>query len=311
MILPPLARIRLRLTAPLGTRLVSGTLFGHVCWALREAEGAASLQGWLAAQDTAPTIFSDGFPEGLLPRPLLAPPPPRIPQGQADADAAKARARRPWIRAADLAALRLRLDPVFLADKLVDAPWHGAGAVDAVRVAHGPVDASTGRGRDAAGFVVEEDWSFKIAPWRDVYVRSVETPARLAALLGAVGETGYGRSASWGRGRFVVDSIVPAPELDGPDGARWLSLSHGTIDAAMRDARYRLVTHSGRLGAAASGDGTRPWKHAILLAEPGATFAATGAGPFGTLLAGVHPGAEAVRHDARHVAIRYGEIVHP
>jgi CRISPR-associated protein Csm4 len=311
VILPPLARIRLRLTAPLGTPLLSGTLFGHVCWALREAEGAASLQAWLAAQDDAPTILSDGFPEGLLPRPLLAPPPPRIPQGQADADAAKARGRRPWIRATDLAALRLRLDPVFLADKLVDAPWHDDDAVAAVRVAHGPVDSASGRGRDAARFVVEEDWSFGRAPLRDVYVRSVEAPTRLAALLSAVGETGYGRSASWGRGRFVVDAIDAVPELDGAEGTRWLSLSHGTIDAPMRDARYRLTTHSGRLGAAASGDGTRPWKHAILLAAPGATFAATGNGPFGTLLAGVHPGAEAVRHDARHVAIRYAEVVHP
>lgn len=309
MALPPLARLRLRLQAPLATPLVSGMLFGQVCWAIRASAGEAALEAWLAAQDEAPTVFSDAFPEGLLPRPLLAPPPPRMPQGQADADSAAARARRPWIRAAEFAALRSRLDPVFLPDKLVDAPWQ-ADAV-AARVAHGPVDPQAGHGRDAHGFVDEEDWSFRVAPLRDVYVRSVEPPARLAALVGAVGADGHGRRASWGRGRFVVETIEPAPELDGADGSRWMSLSHGTIDATMREPRYALATHAGKLGAAASGDGKRPWKHALLLARPGATFAAAGEGPFGALLAGVHPGDARVRHDARHVALRYTEVVHP
>ena len=309
MALPPLARIRLRLQAPLGTPIVSGTLFGQVCWAIRAAEGEAALEAWLAAQGEAPTIFSDAFPEGMLPRPLLAPPPPRMPQGQADADAAAARARRPWIRAAEFAALRLRLDPVFLADKLVDAPWDADAT--SVRLRHGCVDSLTGRAGAADGFAEAADCSFQVAPLRDVYVRSAETPARLAALVGAVGTDGYGRHASWGRGRFVVETIEPAPELDGADGPRWLSLSHGTIDAAMREPRYRLSTHAGRLGAAASGGGLRPWKHALLLAAPGATFAATGDGPFGALLAGVHPGDPRVRHDARHVAIRYAEVGHP
>jgi CRISPR-associated protein Csm4 len=309
MALPPLLRIRLRLQAPLATPIVSGTLFGQVCWAIRATEGEATLDAWLAAQGEAPTMFSDAFPEGLLPRPLLAPPPPRIPQGQADADAAAARARRPFIRAADFAALRARLDPVFLPDKLVDAPWR-ADAV-AARVARGRVDPLTGRAAEADGFMSEEDWSFLDAPLRDLYARSVEPVARLAALLGAVGADGYGRHASWGRGRFAVEAIEPAPELDGADGARWMSLSHGTIDAAMREPRYTLVTHAGRLGAAASGAGLRPWKHGLLLAAPGATFAAAGEGPFGALLAGVHPGDGRVRHDARHVAIRYAEVAHP
>jgi CRISPR-associated protein Csm4 len=307
--LPPLLRIRLRLQAPLATPIVSGTLFGQVCWAIRESEGAAALEAWLAAQGEAPTVFSDAFAEGLLPRPLLAPPPPRIPQGQADADAAAARARRPWIRAADFAALRLRLDPVFLADKLVDAPWRDEEA--AIAVARGRVDAATGR-TDAARVIVDaEDWSFGTAPLRDVYVRSVEAPERLAALVGAVGASGFGRHASRGRGRFVVAGIDPAPELDGAEGTRWMSLSHGTVTTAMREPRYLLATHAGKLGAAAAGSGLRPWKHALLLAAPGATFAAAGEGPFGALLDGVHPDAARVRHDARHVALRYAEIAHP
>lgn len=309
MSLPPLLRIRLRLQAPLATPLVSGTLFGQVCWAIRESEGAAALEAWLAGQDAAPTVFSDAFAEGLLPRPLLAPPPPRIPQGQADADAAAARARRPWIRAADFAALRLRLDPVFLADKLVDAPWCAADV--AARVARGRVDPLTGRTAGDRTAVAEEDWSFAVAPLRDVYVRSAETPRRLAALVGAVGASGFGRNASWGRGRFTVEAIEPTPDLDGPEGTRWMSLSHGAIGTAMREPRYLLATHAGKLGAAAAGGGLRPWKHALLLAAPGATFAAAGEGPFGALLDGVHPSAPRVRHDARHVAIRYAEVAHP
>ena len=35
----PEHRVRLELTAPIGTPLASGTLFGHLCWAWRERHG--------------------------------------------------------------------------------------------------------------------------------------------------------------------------------------------------------------------------------------------------------------------------------
>lgn len=306
MSLPPLLRARIVLGAPLGTPLTSGTIFGHLCWAIRAARGEEALARWLASQAEAPTILSDGLPAGLLPKPLLAPPRRRAEIGAEAAQEAKKRARRPWIAVGDFLALRDRMEGASLAARLAGDPWKGDLADR--RQAHNRIDRLTGTTPDAGGlFFADEDWSFAEAPERDIYVRSAMPAAELRELLAQVGQDGFGRDATWGRGRFDVASLEPEPRLGGGTGNRWLSLSHGTIGAGMEAPRYRLATHFGKLGEAAARLGARPWKRPILLARPGATFASSAGGPFGALLEGVHQDAPWVRHDARHVAIRFTE----
>lgn len=310
MKLPPLLRVRIVLGAPLGTPLTSGTIFGHLCWSIRSQDGEAVLVRWLESQADEPTLVSDGLPAGLLPKPLLPPArrnPDLDPQKAQDA---KKKLRLPWISATDFLALRERLRPDNLADKLRDDPWRSDLAD--TRLAHNRIDRLTGTTPETGGlFFVDEDWSFAPSPERDIYVRSVMPVERLCALFAQMGDDGFGRDATWGRGRFVVASVEPAAELDARKGARWLSLSHGTIGSDMLDARYRLSTHFGKLGELAARSGPRPWKRPILLARPGATFAAEDDGPFGSLLEAVHQDAAWVRHDARHVAIRYSEAAQP
>jgi CRISPR-associated protein Csm4 len=304
--LPPLLRVRIALRAPLGTPLASGTIFGHLCWAIRAGDGEDELVRWLAAQQEAPTLVSDGFPVGLLPRPLLAPARRSGDLAPDKAQEAKDRARRPWIKAEDFARLRGRLGPQELAAHLHDDPWRGEAGE--ARIAHNRIDRLTSTTPKEGGlFFVDEDWSFASCPERDIYVRSAMSVERVRSLFAGIGEDGYGRDATWGRGRFEVVSVMPSPALDAQAGNRWMSLSHGTVTQAMAEPRYRLATHFGKLGEAAARGGARPWKRPLLLARPGATFAAPGAGPFGTLLDGVHQDAAWVRHDARHVAIRFTE----
>jgi CRISPR-associated protein Csm4 len=206
----------------------------------------------------------------------------------------------------DFLALRDRMDAASLAARLAEDPW--PGELEERRQAHNRIDRLTGTTPDAGGlFFVDEDWSFASVPGRDIYVRSAMAEADLRDLFVQVGQDGFGRDATWGRGRFDVASVEPAPRLDGGTGNRWLSLSHGTIGPGMEAPRYRLATHYGKLGAAAARSGIRPWKRPVLLARPGATFAAAGSGPIGALLDGVHQDAAWVRHDARHVAIRFTE----
>src|SRR5262249_26790768 len=49
------------------------TLFGHLCWLIRYDEGAAARDGFRAhyRRRAPPVLFSDGFPNGWLPCPLL------------------------------------------------------------------------------------------------------------------------------------------------------------------------------------------------------------------------------------------------
>ncbi len=307
MTLPPLLRVRLRLRAPLGTPLTSGTIFGHLCWAVRERDGEQALERWLAAQHEEPTLISDGLPAGMLPRPLLSPASRQDFKDVEEAMRAKSRARLPWLPVARFLALDGRLDPDRIGESLTDVVATG-GFAD-VRLAHNTIDRRTGTTMASGGlFFVDEDWGHVALPERDIYVRSARPATEIGELLGSVGCDGFGRDATWGRGRFDVIDVQPATKLDGVAGERWLSLSHGTITAAMQAPRYRLTTHFGKLGEVMARRGFRPWKRPILLARPGATFAGRGDGTFGALLADVHQDAPWIRHDARHVAIRYSEV---
>lgn len=301
---PPLYRVRLRLEGPLGTPLTSGTLFGHLCWALRERHGEAELTRWLAAQDAEPWLVSDGFPAGLLPRPLVRPA-PRPKASGGDADEAKKRARRPWLPLADFLKLRGALSETTMAERLKDGPEAHQGH----RLAHNTIDRRRGTTPEEGGlFFVDEDWSFTKQPERDVWVRSTASPEHIEGLFGTVGETGYGRDATWGRGRFKVKAVEPFPDLDAHAGNRMLSLSHGVLTPNMGDPRYRLHTHYGKLGPIMAATERRVWKQPVLLARPGCTFRPEGDGPFGRLLDGVHQDRNDIRHDARHVAIPYTEV---
>ncbi len=307
MIQAPLLRVRIVLRSPLGTPLTSGTIFGHLCWGLRNRAGEAFLHRWLEQQGDAPTLVSDGFPAGLLPRPVLAPPVRRLDLTPEAAQKAKAIARFPWVTVDGFCGVRAALSPSKLDVHLRQDPW--TVEQSDMRLAHNRIDRLTGTTPKEAGlFFVDEDWSYTVSPERDIYVRSVMLADELGGLFAEIGKDGFGRDATVGRGRFDVLSVAPVAELDAAEGSRWLSLSHGTITSQMGAPRYRTMTHFGKLGEVAARSGARPWKRPLLLARPGATFAASGAGPFGTLLSGVHQEAAWVRHDARHVAIRYTEV---
>lgn len=305
----PLLRVRLRLKASLGTPLTSGTLFGHLCWAIRQRDGDAGLTRWLDGQAEAPWILSDGLPAGLLPRPLLRP--SVRPRSEAvdirAADEAKKQTRRAWISTDVFLATREAMSEQALAPHLMDRT--DRETLRHVRLAHNRIDRRTGATPEEGGlYFADEDWSFAEAPLRDVYVRTAADPVSVEALLRDVGEMGYGRDSSVGRGRFAVEGVQPVPELDSHYGRRRLSLSHGTIGANMAAPRYRLFTHYGKVGEVMAMTGARVWKLPILLARPGATFEALDDGPFGALLANVHQDNAAIRHDARHVAIPYSEV---
>jgi len=89
-----LHRATLALHTPLGTPLAGDTLFGQLCWALREAAGEAELtrqlEGYTQGQPWL--IVSDGFPAGYLPKPTL----PQHFEPQRDPAERKAAKKKRW-----------------------------------------------------------------------------------------------------------------------------------------------------------------------------------------------------------------------
>ncbi|MDA8051009.1 MAG: hypothetical protein M0002_13570 [Rhodospirillales bacterium] len=330
-----LYRLRLTLSGPLGTPLTSGTIFGHLCWAYRDAHGEPALESWLRELPEKPWMISDGFPAEHLPCPLIPPavPAPARPDKMTrdklrSLEADKERRKHPFIPRARWRDLRVGLTPAKLAQHACDAPvlnqcWHGLHSLAAKlaqhacdapvpaehRIAHNTIDRRTATTPDTGGlWFVDEFWPGAKSLAADIYVRAPASADEVGKLFRAVGESGYGRDASTGRGTFSL-TIDPAPELDSPPPAggtpRMLSLSHGSISANMQDACYKLTAHFGKVGRSMLANVQRPWKLPILLARPGATFIPADDGPFGAWLTRVHQDRPEIGHNAFHLAIPF------
>lgn len=303
-------RVQLALESPLATPLHSGTLFGHLCWAWRERHGEASLAAWLDGLREAPFLISDGFPSGWLPRPLLDPGPREpVPLDPVERKAfirdMKARKQARWISVEDFLKVRSSLTPHALAGLPADAP-----GLAGVSLPHNRIDRRTGQTLEEGGlFYLEERWP-RAEGWQfDVYVGTDLEVSRVRELFEHVGQTGYGRDATWGRGRFRVLAIEEPSELFAFEGTRRMSLSHGSLTCNMREPRYRVEPHLGRLGNLLARS-EKPFKHPLLLLQPGATFQPGDQGPFGELLDDVHPGCGPglrIRHNAWHLTVGYSE----
>ncbi len=323
----PLFRLRLEFAAHavLATPLTSGTIFGHLCWAVRTDEGNAALEKWLERLPGEPFAVSDGFPEGLLPR-LIVPPGAPKPQPPAPLDKnrlaalerEKQQRKLPFVPLDAWRNLRKRVTAAAINECAVPGtPWMtellgGGQNRQLPTVAHNTIDRRSGHTPEEGGLYFSDDTFLQDRLRRvDVYVRTVWPPERVRALFGLIGENGYGRDASTGRGAFAVNAIEPAAELDEPPAhggrQRMLSLSTGTVSANMRDARYRHTVHFGKVGKAMLSEVRGPWKLPLLLAAPGATFIPEGAGPFGEWLLGVHQDRRGIGHNAFHVAIPFAE----
>ncbi len=298
----PDIRIRIRLLSPLGSPLVSGSLFGHYCWTIRQLRGEDGLESFLAGIEASPVVFSDAFPAGCVPVPLL--PLYRPPNDeQLDTDAAKTLAKRQFVTLGSFLKARNSLNPAQVA-KLES----GKAALTTQRMAHNRIDRLTGTTPAAGGlYFVDEDWPAEDGAELDIYVRAQQPPEEIGERFAVMGRQGFGRDASTGRGQFQVLQAVQEPGLNVP-GNRWVSWSRGCLSEGIRDPRYRLYTHYGKLGGLWA-TAERPFKYPITLWRPGATFAAaTDATPFGRLLRGIHKEKTQIVHNAWHFSVPYTEV---
>lgn len=264
-------RIPLTLCSPLGTPLAGDTLFGQLCWAVREAFGAAELDRLLAGycQGQPWLVVGDGFPAGFLPRPTV---PPLTKINPEERKAAKGKR---WIAHADAG---LPLPEMLAAAKNDEEVFGKDRAPVATRAHHNTLDrltGTTGTGEFAPYTMPQTHYPAGLT--MDVWCVLDEgryPVERLHKLFAAVGATGFGRDASIGLGKFEAGppsrAVPPAPSLphgywtlgpcapqgQGFDGQRsyWKVLT-------------RFGRHGNRLALSAN-----PFKHPVLLAAAGAIF---------------------------------------
>ena len=299
-----LYRLEITLKSPLGTPLVGPTLFGLVCQAISDQEGDAAVEDWLGEPERLWRI-SDGFPVGHLPKPMTK---PRLLTPE-QLDTLKNRKSKPWIRRDTWMKHRASWSEY----EVCAGDYMGNPSCDTRRV-HNVVHRH-GHGTLETGglYFVEDDWRFAGRfSGMDLYVDSDEDcPERIRDLIQAVGERGYGRDISTGRGRFEVAGIRPDPELAELVGAhRCMSLSRGVLTSTtMQDALWRIEPHLGRVGPELTLAGVSPFKRPVLLTQPGCTYQPVGSVPAGRWLNDIHPERPEIGLNGFHLAIPFSEAV--
>lgn len=298
---------------PLATPLISGTIWGHMAWAIRYMEGEEALHQWLSEQTSRPWLFSSQIPKGMLPKPQLRPMAKSGALDTLETLVLRKRVRKlNYIPEGVFLRIREKVSEQTLMEALMAEPANAEvreSEATTIRLAHNRIDRRTGRTPDEGGLYFENAQMLRSSTQIQIFA---QCPAacreQLQRLLDHIGTNGFGANASIGCGviRFEVQEEV---NLFAVTGNRSMSLSHGTLTANMGAVRYQQHVHFGKLGGHYALGAFSPFKHPILMMQPGATFTPSKDGPFGSLLEEVHPDPafKTVRHHALHLPIHFTE----
>jgi CRISPR-associated protein Csm4 len=256
-------KFTLKPLSPLGTPLAGDTLFGHICWAIRERGGEGEL-GHLLTEYTAGHPFlvvSDGFPAGFVPRPTA----PDFELGLAIDPSRRKRARTHRWLPAEAAGQPVKrwMEQLTESDVLKSAV-----------VTQNTINRLTGTtGPDQFAPRQVERISFSENARLDVYAAVDQqrlSEAVLQSLFEDIGLHGYGRDATAGLGKFAVIAQGQMPPTE--QSQYWLTLAPCAPDPSSLDPRgcfYLPLTRFGRHGNLAVTLG-KPFKSPVLMMATGA-----------------------------------------
>lgn len=262
-------KFTLRPLTAFGTPLAGDTLFGHLCWAARERRGdrglAQLLEGYVAGHPFL--VVSDGFPEGFLPRPTAPDHVLKLPVDPAQRKRARTYRWLPAARAGDLI-------PQWMA---------GLAASDTARplvLTQNTINRYTGTTGTGQFAPRQVHRSFYAESARlDIYavLDEVRLPAKeLRGLFEDIGTHGYGRDATTGLGKFVIEQTTEHAwaHRDRPH-RHWLTLAPCTPDSEAllaEGCHYLPLTRFGRHGNLSAVQDS-PFKRPVLMMATGALLA--------------------------------------
>jgi len=268
-------RITLSLQSAFATPLKGDTLFGQLCWAVRnrlgEAQLTACLQGY--TQNRPFAVVSDAFPSGYLPLPKLPSCFYKTPEGVSDRKALKKRA---WLPETALHHpindwLSYATDAKTIGNNKSLSHKHPQP--------HNTINCQTNTTGDEgfAPYSIEQEWFIADIDWTIYLLLDTE---RLNAkdcqhCLADIGTFGFGRDASIGMGKFTLTAFTEQPLLSQADANACLTLAPCAPQALGFDSQrsfYQLFTRFGRHGDIAVHQQGKPFKNPVLLAQTAAIF---------------------------------------
>ncbi|RAU17613.1 CRISPR-associated protein Csm4 [Nitrincola tibetensis] len=274
-------KIRIQPQTAFATSLRGDTLFGQACWHIVESAGEEALTDLLEGYlDNRPfMVLSDAFPADFLPRPTL--PLALLGFDLSDPTQRKLVKSKRWL---DSIALHQPLHTwsEFLSTES-DIAERLLGQRDAALWKeeirnHNSLNRLTNTtGKGEHGFAPFERAYTWYHPQLvlDLYACVDErlNLDALRAIITAIGQSGYGKEASSGAGKFtlldITEYIPPKPQ-----GANaWITLAPSApqgLDWISSACFYNVHVRFGRHGSSALSQGATPWKNPLLLADAAA-----------------------------------------
>ncbi len=263
-----------------GTPLLGDTLFGQLCWALRNRHGEARLQSLLAGYtDGQPfAVIGDASPHGYVLKPQL---PANWLPAITDPTQRKAAKRQRWLPLAALAqgALQNAMAQAQTDQQVAQALTGQAGSLQQQHTQpHNSINrhtGTTGKG-DFAPYTTEQLWHAPDLVYQLAIVLDETrlTPTELRQACDDIGAFGFGRDASIGLGKFSVVDLADWQPATPASANAWLSLGPCSPAGQGLDSRfcfYQPFTRFGRHGDMGALTG-QPFKQPVLLARSSAVF---------------------------------------
>ena len=302
-------RVRLSLDSASLSAWQSDTIFGHLCWTVRYEEGEEALGQFLVPflAGEPPLVLSNGFPGGLLPRPVLPPElPPGLEMPKRDQVAAMRRVRQgKGINHVDLD----EFNAICQGERVLLRPKEAR--VESHTVLKNLINRLTGttagsEAEEAAGGNLYDLQEIVYLKRKGLLGKKMPVPIsiylkvtddswkkRTRKLFGQMALAGFGAKKSAGYGRFKVESFEPFDGFAAPDGANgFVSLSNFVpAQADPLEGHYETLVKYGKLGEEfASSSAISPFKFPLLMLAAGATFSDDNPRDFyGRMVGGVHP----------------------
>ncbi len=264
-------RLTLKPLTAFGTPLAGDTLFGQICWGILQRYGAEKLGSCLQnyLKDDPFLVVSDGFPAGYLPLPSV---PSFYWESSENADRKKLKKKK-WVPVSALTVMfsqwqSLSYSDEELAEQLV---------VETVQP-HNSINrqtSTTGRGDGFAPYAMPQWWYRSDSEWH-IYILLNErllSQEGLLVVLNDIAQSGYGRDASIGLGKFEIINVEMLPGWGAPAAANaYITLAACCPQGKNFNAQhsfYQMNTKFGRHGGLQATAGN-PFKKPVLMAKTGA-----------------------------------------
>lgn len=259
-----------------GTPLVGDTLFGQLCWAISHRFGQEYLQNLLVGylEQKPFMVVSDAFPQGYIPLPHL---PSKFWLHQVDIDQKVLKKKR-WVDKSVLDKPLIEWQKYAVSEKEIIPE----GINIFVEQPHNTINRQTGTTGDApfSPYMVEQAWfpkKYNMATKFELYVLLDEQrfgQESLLQVLKDIGEFGYGKDASIGLGKFIVEEIIPHKWNEMNHANAYLTLANCAPQGLPFDNQnsyYQITTRFGRHGSLL-GLKSSPFKKPLLLAKQASVF---------------------------------------